>query len=97
MPKKRPPHETWIRNIRPIIWKRDGQKCIRCKREITLFECNIDHIKSGVKGTNKFSNLRTLCRRCHVLRADIRHRGMVNKALKDGIIPPNWRKLLWED
>jgi hypothetical protein len=45
---------------------------------------------------NKFSNLRTLCRRCHVLRADMRHRGMVAAALRDGIIPWNWRELVWE-
>ena len=37
-----------------------------------------------------------LCRRCHVLRADKRHRGMIANALRDGIIPPNWRELVWE-
>jgi hypothetical protein len=31
-----------------------------------------------------------------VLRADLRHRGMIAKALKDGIIPPKWRELVWE-
>jgi hypothetical protein len=33
----------------------------------------------------------------HVLRADHRHRGMVANALKLGIIPPNWRELVWGD
>ena len=42
------------------------------------------------------SNLRTLCRRCHALRADGRHRGLIYKALRDGRIPPDWRDLVWE-
>ncbi len=41
-------------------------------------------------------NLRTLCRRCHVLRKDFGHRGMIGKALKDGIIGPGWRNETWE-
>jgi hypothetical protein len=64
---------------------------------VALEECHIDHIKSGKLGSNKLSNLRTLCRRCHVLRADNRHRGMIASALRDGIIPPDWRGLVWED
>jgi len=43
-----------------------------------------------------FISLRTLCRRCHVLRKDMRHRGMIASALRDGIIPPDWRGLVWE-
>jgi hypothetical protein len=70
--------------------------CVHCNIYISLEECNIDHIKSGKLGTNKLSNLRTLCKRCHVLRADCRHRGMIAKALKDGVIPPNWREFVWE-
>ena len=96
MPKKRTPREVWQRNIRPIVWERDGRKCVRCQTPLTLNEAHIDHIKSGKNATNELSNLRTLCRRCHVLRADPRHRGMIAKALADGIIPPNWRELVWE-
>jgi 5-methylcytosine-specific restriction protein A len=96
MPKKRPPKEVWFRLIRPAIWERDGQKCVRCNTLVTLQECHIDHIQSGKLGTNALRNLRVLCRRCHVLRADLRHRGMIAKALKDGIIPPNWRELVWD-
>jgi 5-methylcytosine-specific restriction endonuclease McrA len=58
---------------------------------------HIDHIISGKGGSNADSNLRVLCRRCHVLRADRRHRGMIAPALRAGIIPPNWRELVWED
>lgn len=97
MPKKRPPKEVWVLNIRPIIWKRDGGKCKRCGLSLTLKDCHIDHIKSGKLGNNSLINLRTLCRTCHVLRADLRHQGMVAAALRDGIIPSNWRDLVWED
>jgi len=96
MPKHRPPREVWEK-IRSITWKRDGGKCTHCGDSVFIEECNIDHIKSGKNATNKINNLRTLCRRCHVLRSDNRHRGMTAKALKDNIIPPNWRELVWDD
>lgn len=96
MPKKRPPREVWD-SLREIVWNRDGQKCVRCGTPQTIKECHIDHIKSGKLATNELSNLRTLCRRCHVLRLDKRHRGMIASALRDGIIPPNWRELAWDD
>ena len=97
MPKRRLPSETWFKNIRPVIWKRDNRRCVRCEKELTLNECHIDHIKSGISSTNKFHNLRTLCRKCHVLRADFRHRGMTSAALRDSIIPANWRMYVWDD
>lgn len=89
MPKSRTPIEVWRLNIRPTIWQRDNKKCVRCSSSVSLKECHIDHIQSGKLANNKFSNLRTLCRRCHVLRADNRHRGMIASAIRDGIIPPN--------
>jgi 5-methylcytosine-specific restriction enzyme A len=95
MPKRRQPKEIW-QITRERIWRRDGGRCVRCGAAVALNECHIDHIKSGKRATNADSNLRTLCRRCHVLRADFRHRGMTAKALKDGIIPPNWRELVWD-
>lgn len=95
MPKHRPPREVWAA-IRHQVWERDGRKCVRCGAPLTLKEAHIDHIKSGKLADNSLSNLRTLCRRCHVLRRDNRHRGMIAKALEDGIIPPNWRELVWE-
>ena len=95
MPKSRPPFEEWQQK-RKKVWKRDGKKCVRCEKSLSLKKAHIDHIVSGKRGTNKMENLRTLCRRCHVLRVDIRHRGMIAKALEDGVIPPNWRELTWE-
>ena len=94
MPRKRPPKIIWI-ELRKIVWNRDNRTCVHCGKLITLKEAHIDHIISGKLGTNKINNLRTLCRRCHVLRADKRHRGMIGKALRDGIITSNWRELIW--
>lgn len=96
MPKKRLPQELWEK-VREEVWKRDEGICVRCNLKLGLIECHIDHIKSGKAASNSISNLRTLCRRCHVLRCDKRHRGMISNALKDGIIPPNWRELTWGD
>lgn len=96
MPKKRLSREMWD-DKRRQVWERDGQQCVHCHASVALNACHIDHIRSGKLGTNELSNLRTLCRRCHVLRADVRHRGMIANAIKDGIIPPHWRELVWED
>ncbi len=63
---------------------------------VALAEAHIDHVISGKRGTNQLANLRTLCRLHHVLRADGRHRGMIARALRDGVIPVNWRELVWE-
>ena len=97
MPRKRPPREIWKEVLRPIAWERDGHRCTHCGVTVALDECHIDHIRSGKLGGNELANLRTLCRRCHVLRADNRHRGMIAAALRDGIIPPDWRGLVWDD
>lgn len=101
MPKSRQPQEVWD-VTRKTVWLRDKGRCQGpyCKDtldwSLKLEVCHIDHIQSGKLATNELSNLRVLCRRCHVLRADKRHRGMIANALEDGIIPPNWRKLVWE-
>ncbi len=95
MPGKRLARELWLRK-RIAVLERDGYECVRCHLPVGERTAHIDHIKSGKLATNEMSNLRALCRRCHVLRADGRHRGMTAKALKDGIIPANWRELVWE-
>lgn len=94
---RRQPRDVWFANTRPKVFERDGGKCLRCKVILTLETCHIDHIQSGLRGSNHIDNLRTLCRRCHVLRADTRHRGMIARALLDGIIDHNWRDRVWED
>lgn len=95
MPRHRPPKELW-NHLRLQTLERDGSQCVRCGAPVSETTAHIDHIVSGKFGTNQLSNLRTLCRRCHVLRADNRHRGMIASALRDGVIPPNWRELVWE-
>jgi len=95
MPKKRPPREVWDA-LRLMVLVRDKNRCVRCKTPVAVDTAHIDHIVSGKQGTNKLSNLRTLCRRCHVLRACHRHQGMIAKALADGVIPADWRPLVWE-
>ncbi len=85
--------------MRKVVWERDGQQCQYPfgKHPVALEEAHIDHIVSGKRGSNMLTNLRTLCRYHHVLRADHRHQGMIAQALADDIIPPNWRELVWED
>lgn len=65
--------------------------------KLKLEECHIDHIVSGKEGSNKFSNLRTLCYRCHSLRECNRHRGLTSRAIEKGILPPKWRHLTWSE
>lgn len=95
MPKCRQPIEVW-RVTRRRILLRDDFQCVRCEIAVCEKTAHIDHIVSGKLGSNHDTNLRTLCRRCHVLRADRRHRGMIAGALRDGIIGPDWRKEVWE-
>lgn len=95
MPKKRHPKEIWS-VTRKRIWSRDDKKYIRCTKSVALDKCHIDHIRNGKLGINEDKNLRTLCIRCHVLRSDLRHSGMRGNAIAKGIIPPNWRELVWE-
>jgi len=94
MPKSRQPIDVW-RETRRRVWERDRGICQHCGRLVSLRECHVDHRRSGKLAGNEMSNLRILCRRCHVLRKDKRHRGMIASALRDGIIPPDWRKLVW--
>ncbi len=98
MPKKRPPREVW-RELRVKVWERDQGLCQYPlgKHPVPLEQAHIDHIKSGKLGTNALTNLRTLCRTHHALRADHRHRGLIWKALREGIISPNWREQVWEE
>jgi 5-methylcytosine-specific restriction protein A len=98
MPKKRQPREIWMGTKRRI-YERDGGLCQYPlgKHPVTFEESHCDHIKSGKLGTNADENLRTLCKMHHTLRADSRHRGMIAGALKAGVIPPNWRELVWDD
>lgn len=100
MPKHRPPREVWA-DLRRQVWERDGGYCqgpyCRGKPPLSLMKCQIDHIHSGRLADNSLRNLRVLCRRCHALRADPRHRGLIAGALRDGLIPPDWRRFVWDN
>lgn len=102
MPRKRQPRDVW-EQTRQLVLARDGWRCARCGVPIHDGEphdatsANVDHVTSGKRGGNHLDGLRSLCRRCHVLRADNRHRGMIAAALRDGIIPSDWRGLVWDD
>lgn len=97
MPRKRQPYDIWC-ETRKRIYERDGGLCQFPfgKHPVPLNKCHIDHIRSGKLGLNCDSNLRVLCRYHHVLRSDHRHQGMIAKAMSDGLIPPNWRELVWD-
>jgi len=99
---RRQPVSLW-QQTRTRIWQRDqgrcqGPYCRDCPPHfLTLKDAQIDHILELSKGgSDADANLRTLCRRCHCLRASIAHQGMIASALRDAIIPPNWRLLVWE-
>jgi 5-methylcytosine-specific restriction protein A len=102
MPRKRPPREVW-QDIRRKVWERDGGRCqspllpplCTGKPSISLEACHIDHVHSGKCGNNSLKTLRVLCPACHALRADGRHRGLISKALRLGLIPPDWRRYAW--
>jgi 5-methylcytosine-specific restriction enzyme A len=98
--RRRLSQELWQQRRREV-WTRDGGQCQgpHCvgAPPIPLEAAHIDHIVPLSKGGgNSHGNLRTLCRRCHVLRAGREHRGMIAAALRGGIIPPDWRPLVWE-
>jgi 5-methylcytosine-specific restriction endonuclease McrA len=97
---RRHSRELWAQ-IRAAVWARDegycgGPYCADAP-PLPLEVAHIDHIVPLSKGgSNHMDNLRTLCRRCHVLRAGHEHQGMIAAALRDGVIPPDWRPLVWD-
>lgn len=98
----RQPADIW-RVTRQRIWTRDQGRCQGpyCQElpawTLSLKHAHIDHIREiSQGGSNQDNNLRVLCRRCHCLRANHTHQGMISSALRDELIPPNWRVLVWE-
>jgi hypothetical protein len=57
------------------VWRRDGMRCVDCKRALELDGCEIDHIKKrgmgGATRDDRMENLRTMCPEvwgCHAKR-----------------------------
>jgi 5-methylcytosine-specific restriction enzyme A len=99
--RRRLPPALWAQRRR-MVWLRDGGRCqgphCRGAAPIPLAEAQIDHIRPVSRGgSHRPSNLRVLCARCHALRADAAHRGLIQRALAAGLIPPDWRALVWEE
>lgn len=99
---RRPPSKIWQQK-RQQVWQRDEGRCQGpyCENtlpfSLPLERTQIDHIMElSCGGSNELNNLRTLCRRCHTLRASKAHQGLIAEALKDEIIPADWRSLVWE-
>lgn len=99
---KRPPKAAW-QQTRQRIWQRDQGKCQgpycaeTLPNSLPLGRADIDHIvELSQGGSNRDRNLRTLCRRCHTLRASQAHQGMIARELRAGTIPPDWRQHVWE-
>jgi len=99
---RRPPKEVW-QETRERIWGRDRGRCQGpyCQEKeiysLAIEEAHIDHIVEVSRGgRHGDENLRTLCRGCHTLRASPAHRGMISGALREGVIPADWRSRVWE-
>jgi 5-methylcytosine-specific restriction enzyme A len=103
MGKTKRQHKAEWKKTRKRIWERDQGKCQgpycidTLPYSLPLWQADIDHIvELSNGGSNRDRNLRVLCRRCHVLRASHAHQGMISRALKQGLIPADWRPLVWE-
>ncbi len=56
---------TWV-GIRESVWERDGKKCAKCSKELSLETAKIDHILAVINGGgDEKENLQTLCDECH--------------------------------
>lgn len=89
MPSKstrRMPRKKW-QVQRRRVWIRDDCKCVRCGKELLLYQAHIDHIipvSSG--GRSYMRNLRTLCVVCHATRGEPSHHRLWLMYKKKGII-----------
>lgn len=91
-----PPSAIWTTRRR-LVWERDGHQCVRCHVSLEFRAAMIDHLDNGPRATHEQANLRTLCRRCFVLREANLKTGLTANALRDGVIEPNWREQVWSD
>lgn len=89
MPKRS--HRTTISaSTKRRVVEQDYYKCVRCQTPVTLSTARL------YTPSAQPEKRRTLCKRCDVLRVEGLHRGMIAQALEEGIIPANWRELVWD-
>lgn len=94
--QRRQPKEIW-RVTRKRVWERDSRRCVRCHALVSLRGHHCDHIIPLSRGgTNQDNNLRTLCVVCHATRSDTNHQGLVARLIERGLLPPDWRSLVWD-
>lgn len=55
------------RTLRSKILLRDGGKCHYCRRELSVAQCTLDHVKPLAVGGDRYSesNLVAACKRCN--------------------------------
>lgn len=53
------------KKVKEVVWKRDGQRCIYCKRWIPMFFANSHFIKRSQGGLGIEENVVTACPDCH--------------------------------
>jgi len=94
MRNRQPPSAVWTDRGR-TAWERDGRQCVRCEAFLSFKDSRTDRVDPS--GSYGLGNLRTLCRRCYTLRVANVGKGLAAGALRDGIIPPDWRGLVWDD
>jgi len=88
--KKRWPKETW-QMTRKNTAECDQPTCLRYTLEVNRSSAQWDQLISEKLGINKSENVHTLYGRCHLIEEHHRHRMMIIKALKNGVLCPNWR------
>ena len=78
------------------VHERDGRRCRRCHEPVAYGAAEFDLIDQSPTAPWSVSNMLVLCRRCSVLRL-ANGTGRIATALRDEVIPADWRPLVWDD
>lgn len=62
----KPAHHTTWHDLKKALFTRDQHRCVNCYSTTDTVTLDADHgVPRGVGGSERLSNLNTLCRRCH--------------------------------
>jgi len=62
----KPSHQANWNELKRAVFVRDQHRCVNCLRATDNSPLDADHsVPRGVGGSDRISNLNTLCRRCH--------------------------------